>query len=662
MTWQDVLAEQAGRALLWFVAAFGAGAAIYFGVPHEPSVSALTFACVAGSVALWQARDWALMPAILLAGVCFGFSLTGTRAHIVAAPKLVETYRGPVEGVVRSIDQSFSGAPRVWLTHPSIPNTRQPPPRHIRVTFSDATDVPARIGDRIQVDAVLSAPSPKSDPSGYDFQRAAWFMGLGAVGYSHSAPEVIGKSSGGVAIMIERTRRHLALYFDMVFEARVAGIVKALLIGDKSGIEKSDIDALRDANLAHLLAISGLHMGLMTALVFGIIRLPMVLFVRTVDARLTKKIAAAGALVIGVIYLALSGFGVATQRAFIMVGVMLLAIMCDRPAISLRSLGLSGLALLLFQPEMILHAGFQMSFAATSALIVGFEAFRPWLQTARNPIVNALIAIVISSLLAGLATAPVAAFHFNRVPFYGLPANLLTVPLMGLIIMPSLMAGLVFDLIHLGDPFFWIASQGILWILNVADHVSELQGSTTVVPSIMPASFALLAGGWTFIILWRGLWRWAGGLPIAASVLLALFSERPDILVSDKSGAVAIMTSEGRAVNRDRSSKFEIEQWLENDGLGQDQAGSAALWPSGMVSHFGNDIIVYSSSKKDGLWVDCLKGTIVIAPKFDTRLSGECTAITRPDLETYGAFAVWLKQDGPDIRPITPKSRLWSRQ
>ena len=146
-----------------------------------------------------------------------------------------------------------------------------------------------------------------------------------------------------------------------------------MIVGDRVGVSRDSTQALRDSNLAHLLAISGLHMGLATALLFGASRLILALLPIPARRWRIKAIAAGIALAGAFAYLVLSGMSIATQRAFIMVAVALIAIMLNRPPITLRALTVAALLILTLRPESLTHVGFQMSFAATAAIIAGFE-------------------------------------------------------------------------------------------------------------------------------------------------------------------------------------------------------------------------------------------------------------------------------------------------
>jgi len=254
-------------------------------------------------------------------------------------------------------------------------------------------------------------------------------------------------------VWLNRLRRQIAFGLADRLDPEIAGIAAALTIGDRSAIPRHVTESLRDSGLAHLLAISGLHMGLLSSLVYAATRLLLSLHPLSGERIAHRKIAAVAALVFGAAYLLLSGGGIATQRAFVMVAVALIAIMFDRSAVTLRGLAAAACVILLVRPEALFSAGFQMSFAAVAALVASYEVTRSfWRRRAklygwRSWLLTALLASVMTSFVAGLATSPFGAFHFNRLVLFGLAANLLAMPIMAFVIMPMIVVLPIFALV-----------------------------------------------------------------------------------------------------------------------------------------------------------------------------------------------------------------------
>jgi competence protein ComEC len=318
--------------------------------------------------------------------------------------------------------------------------------------------------------------------------------------------------------------------------------------------------------------------------VFGAIRLFLALIPPLALRLPAKKIAAAAALAAGLAYLLLSGAAVATERAFIMAAVILGAVLLDLRAITLRAVALAAILVLAIRPETLTGPGFQMSFAATTALVAAFAGLRDWgMRRAeagrayRLPAwARGVAAVAISSAVAGAATAPIAAAHFNQIAQYGLLANLASVPVMGLVVMPALLLALMLWPLGLAGPALAVAGLGIGWILGVAETVAGWPAATRPIVKPPGEVLPLLAFGLLFALLWRGRARLAGlGLGLVALVLWQ-GAARPDLLVSADGKLLGAMTEAGRALDRARGNGFVAEAWLENDGDAAAQETAAA--------------------------------------------------------------------------------------
>jgi competence protein ComEC len=210
---------------------------------------------------------------------------------------------------------------------------------------------------------------------------------------------------------------------------------------------------MRDSGLAHVLAISGLHMMIMAGTVFWLARALLALSPGLTLRFPIKKWAAAIALGAATFYLALSGASVPTVRAWMMMSIFLIAVMLDRPAITMRNVALAAMAILIVAPESLFDPSFEMSFAA----VIGLVALYEWLAARRRYIlfdVSPLwrgarwgVAIVLgtatTTLVAGAAITPFAVYHFHRMTHFGLLANMIAAPLVSLLIMPMALLSLI---------------------------------------------------------------------------------------------------------------------------------------------------------------------------------------------------------------------------
>ncbi|MFC2967179.1 ComEC/Rec2 family competence protein [Acidimangrovimonas pyrenivorans] len=578
----DALLAARGLLFPWLAVCLGLGIGGYFALPREPTGrewAGLALAWAA-AVAIWRLAGarWQA-PALGLAALLAGALAAGARAHLVAAPVLGHPYYGAVQGRIVAIDRAASGKLRLVLDQVVLDGPdRGATPARVRIALSDPprhlSPLPGQV---VLLTAHLLPPQGPAEPGGFDFRRLAWFRQLGAVGDTRVpvllwAPAGRGLLSGG---WLARQRLGLAA----AIRARIPGdpgaFAAAVATGDRSGIGAQAVTDLRAANLAHLLAISGLHMGLLVGFVFAVLRYGLTL-VPPLTLRLpVKKIAAAGALLAATAYLALSGGNIATQRAFVMVAVMLGAVLADRQALTLRAVAIAACLLLLTRPESLLSPGFQMSFAATTALVAAFGALRGLLSAVPR-VPRTVLAMALSSAVAGLATAPIAAATFGRVAEYGLPANLLAVPAMGLIVMPAAVAAALLAPLGLAGPALWLMGRGAAWVLAVAAWVAGLPGA--VLPVKQPGAVVLpllaLAGLW--LVLWRGWPRWLGPPAMAAALLLWSQAGRPLLLVAADGGLVGLMTPAGRVLSKPSGAGFVARSWLQADGDGASQGAAAA--------------------------------------------------------------------------------------
>jgi len=662
---------QSGHLMPWVPVCLALGIAGYFALRIEPQaqayalVATLALACAGLAVRLTR-RGAPLAPLLWVPVlIALGGGLAGLRAHSLAEPVLGWRYFGPIEGRVAGLDRSGSGALRITLDQVVLRNV--PPartPARVRVSLHGeqgfVTPVP---GLRVILTGHLMPPGGPVEPGGFDFRRHAWFQQIGAVGYTR-APMLALEPPGGGQLFF-KARMALSDRVQARLPGEPGAFAAAIMAGDRSGMGLETLEVLRTTNLAHLLAISGLHMGLLAGFVFAALRLGLVGLVALGVQLPAKKLAAALALLVAAGYLGLSGGNVATERAFVMVAVVLVAVMLDRRAISLRSVALAATIVLVWQPEALLGPGFQMSFAATTALVAVYGLIRDAGLPMGPRWLRPVSAVVITSVVAGLATAPLSAAHFNLWSYYGLLANLPSVPLMGAVVMPAAVLGAALMPLGLDALPFWAMGQGLAWILGVAHWVAGLEGARGTVPAPGPLVLPMMALGALFAVLWQGRARLAGALPVAVSLVLWLQAERPDVLVSDTGSLVGVMTERGRALNRDRGGGFIAENWLENDGDGAPQQAAAARWAARPDSPVA--VSALGGKRAAAALTDCAPDEWVVLNADPPEGRAEelpCTLLTPDILRETGAVALYAQDGG--VRMVTARhvtgTRLWAPQ
>ena len=326
---------------------------------------------------------------------------------------------------------------------------------------------------------------------------------------------------------------------------------------------------MRDSGLAHLLAISGLHIGLVAGLIFFLVRLVLACIEPVALRNPIKKIAAGAAMAGAFGYLVISGATLPTQRAFMMVSIVMAAVILDRTAISLRLVALAAGLILILSPEALLSASFQMSFAAVIALVAAYEyaAPRTAARRERGGILSSRLAMfvaatILTTVVASLATAPFAIFHFNRVALFGLLANMLAVPMMAMWIMPAGLLSML--LMPLGVESWGLALMG--WgldaVLAIAAFVADLPHAVALVPPMAVLALAVLVLAGLWLCVWQGTVRLlalpAAAVAIAASSLV----QPPDVLIDRDARFFALNMGDGRVyMAPGRAGGFERDMW-----------------------------------------------------------------------------------------------------
>ncbi|WP_170413618.1 ComEC/Rec2 family competence protein [Ruegeria atlantica] len=661
---ETALLNQTGYLFQWSPVCLAVGIGLYFSLRFEPDWKAYVGLVAAIAICLGMARKLPSGWAALTTGgalIAAGFILAGARAHAVAEPVLSWRYYGPVEGRVVAMDRSASDALRVTLDQVRIgdvPGNQRP--QRVRLSLHGGARSLSP-GQRIMTTAHLSPPQGPVEPGGFDFRRHAWFQRLGAVGYTR-VPVLIAAPPQSEGIRITAWRMAISQHVRTILPGEIGGFAAAVTTGDRSGMGQETLKSLRASNLAHLLAISGLHMGLLTGFVYLMCRLTL-LTIPPIALRVpVRKLAAICALAAATIYLLLSGGNVATERAFVMASVMLMAILIDRRAISLRAVSVAALIVLILRPESLLSPGFQMSFAATTALVAVFGALRDVGPMPGPKWLKPVVGLLMSSAIAGLATAPIGAAHFNTMSHYGLPANMLSVPVMGMIVVPSAVVAALLAPFGLEVVPLTVMGLGLEWILMVSQKVSGLDGALGYVVSPPFYVLPLIALGGLWLALWQGRAKWVGVAPIAAALMLWGQGTRPDVLVADNGGLVGVMTEQGRALSKEKGSGFVATVWLENDGDGVDQVHAAGRWPqgSGGIRRYdwqGKEVLHITGKRAAREFSDCNANQIVVSA-VALQLTGNCDVFDPKRLLTTGSLS--LSEGKITTTKAAMGDRLWS--
>ncbi|HVM22248.1 MAG TPA: ComEC/Rec2 family competence protein [Sphingomicrobium sp.] len=628
---------------------FGTGIGLWFALGHPGQWLAVM--CFAGALAAagFAARAGRLERAAGWFGlaVLLGCSWVWARSQLVAQPRLerprVVTFSARVESVEPLIAR---GDVRLLLS-PADPTL---PPR-VRVS-TKAETAPAGVaaGAELTIRARLAPPPPMALPGTHDFARDAWFRGIGAVGRTLGPVTVTQpERAQGVAAARERLGRHV--------RERLPGppgtIAATLATGDKSAISEADAEAMRRSGLAHLLAVSGLHIAAVVGLAM-LVTLRLFALSEWLALRCNLMLVAAGAgALAGIGYTVLTGMQVPTVRSCIAALLVLAGIALGRDAISLRLVAVGALIVLVVRPEVLPTPSFQFSFAAVTAIVTLHAS--PWarrhLQRRDEHVLlrwgRGLAALAATGLAVELALTPLALYHFHKAGLYSVAANLIAIPLTTLVIMPLEAGALLLDLVGLGKPLWWLCGLALGLLLDLAHAVSNARGAVAMLPSMPVWALALMVVGGLWLCLWTTRIRLLGLGPIALGAAAAVQSPTPDILVTGDGRHVAVVEQGVPLLLRDRAGDYVRSLFAETAGFDGDPEALAGQRRTDCSRDACTTVVRKGRSEWRLLatrsstrieWTEltsaCAQADIVVSDRFLPR----------------GCVPRWLKLDAPALR------------
>jgi len=647
--------------MLWSPVLIGAGAGLYFDLPVEPPVWAGAVLLALGAVC------WVRLRLLAAAVGLFTFGLVAAQwqTAMVRAPVLADRI-GPVSVQGRLIEiDPFPQSRRLLIEPAAIDGLEAASlPARIRVRADRGSDalVP---GDRLRLRAILYPPSAPAMPGAYDFQRRAFFDRLGAVGFAvgrvSAVPPEEGGSSGSWRQWLQGLRAGMTERIRAVLPGTTGGAAAAIITGETHTVPEKDAAAFRDAGLAHILVIAGLHMGMLAGLAFGGVRAALALVPPLALRYPIKKWAAVAALSMCLCYLLLSGVTVSSRRAFIMTGLVFLAVLIDRNPFSLRSLALAAILILLWTPFAVTGPAFQMSFAAVGGLLAFYEAFRERLSRAWREaglpghVAQHGLGIAITTIVCTVATAPYTVYHFDRFAVYSVIANIVAVPITGFWVMPW---GIVTCLLMpFGLEAFGLVPMGwgidaVIWVARL---VTAWPGAVVTLPAMPLSGLLLVTLGALWLGIWRRRWRFWGLGAIVPGLASIAFVHPPDVVIAESGKLMAVRAADGGyMLSRNPRKSLEAEVWTRRAAV---EKGS--IWPREGISadgrlhcaatacryEAGGHSVAFIRKGSPDLSCPDLSGgaDLVVSPLLPAASCRPGTAvIDAGDLSRRGAHAVWL--------------------
>lgn len=666
------------------IISFAIGIGLYFGLPFEPDwrigfVLTCTLAFLYSVISRYFTIAFGFWRMLCLSFIfiCLGLTRAGHHTQSLNTTFLSDYRQGYlVTGWIEAVEKSGKGF-RWQLRVNEISQLRsgkniQNKPLRVRIK-ADVNGF--EVGTTIRIKTLMTAPPGPVVPGGYDPARRAYYSGFGGYGFAIGKAERVESYTAtrteSASKAIARFRYNLADRIRSNSPKETSGLQAALLTGVRSYVPEQQTEALRIAGLAHVLAISGLHMGLLAGSGYFLATLGFAMIAPLSRRYDVRKFAALVGMAMATAYLLLSGVGVSTQRAYIMAIIVFAAILLDRRAFSIRSVALAAIITLFLHPESLTSAGFQMSFAAATALVtfytywrrMGFETYEKGFMAS---IKRNLIGLSLTSVVAGAATAGFGALHFNRIARYSLIGNILAMPVFTALVMPAALAALLALPFGLEKYPLWIMGQGIDLILIISNWVASLPNSLLYLPSVPNPVIALFGIGFAVICVARPILKSLGLLAIIVCVTIGYFQSIPDMRVSD-TGKIAFWNEAQDAllVERIRTDRYGREQFIQRAGRNDVKFGKysdgTALCDSQACRFNIKGHVISIVNNPEGLEEECDRAALIILTKRQSgpvsRRACQARLLDETDFKTLGATDVYVKPNGIVLKHSNPKSR-----
>jgi len=575
--------EERERWFLWVPVLFGLGIGIYFIFPIEPSlwISLILVEILIVITFISRFHPTQLFIISIIAIILSGFINIQLKAYYIATKSTFkDTTTDYLNGKIINIDKNYRGMERITLQNP------QNFEGHIyrgnyRVSLR-TNNSKLQIGDCVElVGRIMPVPSP-SIVGGYQFDRKFFFDGIAANGYALSGigkVECIQKENNHIGNYINKLRQYIVNRVQAILPPDEAGITAAIIAGKRDGISKKITHNYRDSGLAHFLSISGLHMTMLAGLMFFFIRLIIALIPPIALRYDSKKISAIAAMLLSTFYLLISGAEIPTQRAFIMTMIVLCGILIGRRAISINTICWAALFILIVSPQALIGASFQMSFAAVVVMIAFYDRYAAQLNNFLNggnkktiSLFNRIcriiwvymLGIIISDMVASLATLPFGIYHFNRISIYTTLGNFIAGPIIGLIIMPFVLLSLLLMPLGMDIWTIKIVGYGVSLVNQITADVAALPQAGYQILSIPLWGMLLIVFGGLWLSIWQLSWRNLGWIGIILGALSIFTVQVPQAIISHDGLLFAVKDNYGKLLFLPRRGNlFNKQIWLE---------------------------------------------------------------------------------------------------
>lgn len=639
------------------------------GTRQPEPVVLIAGACVLAIAGLIALRSLAASRLVaVLAAFWLGLALLSVHGALYGTEMLARPAYGTYDFRVDQVLATRSDGQRVVVSAITpVENARELPVRRARLAIREGPMLAP--GDLVRGPVrFYPVPGPVL-PDAFDTQFHAYFDGIGAYGATTRPPQIVTAGDpAGPEHLINELRQSIGARIDGILEQPSAGIARALITGDQSKVDETAGDTMATAGLAHVLSISGLHLTLVAGGVFVALRMALAMSEGLARRVPVKRLAAAGGIIAALLYFSISGGSVAAVRATIMIILVLGAVVAGRRALTMRNVAIAALVVLLTDPASVFRPSFQLSFAAVVALIGAWELAR---QREREfsgdrglarQVLGYFGGIAVTSFVAGAATLLFSIYHFQQTSPLGILGNLVSLPLVAFVMMPSAVLAMLAIPFGFETPFLLSMGWSIDRMLGLARLVESLSGGIDASPLLTPLAlvFGLAALAWfAFLRSWH---RLIGPAVLIPAVVLFALDRPPDVLIADTTQAVAARLDDDLVVVAGRANTFAVDVWRETYG-DQMPAVDIACDSIACVATSTRGFTLAIARDPAGLFEEC-GVDLIISRRETASICHTSTVIGGPDFASGGVH--WLRWDDAARqfiirRAIPDGDRPWRR-
>ncbi|MDR0753254.1 MAG: ComEC family competence protein [Holosporaceae bacterium] len=561
----DFCESEKYRLLNFVPVGVGIGISFYFFLNKEPNFlfNVIVLVLILMLVVFIKSNKWI---SYILLTISAGFFFAQLRTKIVDTHMLSEECKKPtfLTALVESCEKTEKG---LTFIVSNVKSKKYKNLNKLRLSWRGKkamTSLKDYVpGSEVLFRIILSPLQPQAFPGAYDFKKQQYFRGISARGYITIPPKILKEpKSTTLHLLIKQLRHSIDKKIEKYLPQETASVAKALITGNKSGVPINIRNNFANSGIAHLLAISGLHMGIIGFFVFWFFRVLFCCFPTICMFFDVKKTAAAISWITVLLYLCISGSSVPSIRAFIMHTLVICAIFAERRAISMRSVAIAATLIMIFSPEVILFPSFQMSFGAVIAIVALYESRWNFSGFAKT-----LFDILATTIVASIPTTIFSMCTFNQLTLNSVLANIISIPLMSFLVMPLAVISLLLIPFDAEKLLIICLGYGVQLLIKISELAAQLPGSYFAMSTPTSANMAIFIFSGLILTLIQHRVRFLGIIGLAIGCVYYYFSSTPDIFISPKSKVIGIKTIDALCFNHLGYFRSMTSSWAKSLGF-----------------------------------------------------------------------------------------------